>query len=230
VAAVDRAVEILRDRILAGELGAAERLGEVELAADLGMSRTPVRQALLRLAAEGLVEVAPNRGARVVARSTTELEYVFELRARIEGLAARRAATRATDAQLDELDRIAHDIAGHWRERDLAMVTKLNSAFHGMLIEIADSATLATSVAGLLHASVLARTQSSFDDAAQHRSTAHHIEIVAALRANDPDWAESVMHSHLRSARASLLGPRPRPSTQDGQGGLGGPAGRDGAQ
>src|SRR5512138_1980308 len=105
VAAVDRAMEILRGRILAGEFSAGERLGEVELAADMGMSRTPVRQALLQLAAEGLVEVAPNRGARVIARSTTELEYVFELRARIEGLAARQAASRATPEQVAELDR-----------------------------------------------------------------------------------------------------------------------------
>jgi DNA-binding GntR family transcriptional regulator len=217
LAAADRAVEILRGRILTGELSAGERLGEVELAADMGMSRTPVRHALLRLAAEGLVEVAPNRGARVIARSTTELEYVFELRARIEGLAARRAATRATPGQVAELDRIAHDIADAWRDRDPAMVTKLNSAFHSMLIEIADSATLASSVAGLLHATVVARTQSSFDEAAQHRSTAHHLEIVAALRANDPDWAEAVMHSHLLSARASLLGPRPRPDRDGAQ-------------
>ena len=209
MAAVDRAVETLRGRILAGQFAGGERLGEVELAVALGMSRTPVRQALLRLSAEGLVEVTPNRGAHVVARSDNELEYVFELRARLEGLAARKAATRATEEQLDLLDEIARQIGEHAVRRDMDRITELNTRFHATLIDIADSATLATSVSGLVHASVMARTQSSFDDAALQRSVNHHLEIVAALRANDADWAESVMRSHLLSARASLLGPRP---------------------
>ena len=208
MAAIDRAVETLRGRILAGHFAGGERLGEVELAGELGMSRTPVRQALLRLSAEGLVEVAPNRGARVVARSDKELEYVFELRARLEGLAARKAATRATEEQLDLLDDIARRIGEHAATRDMDRVYELNTCFHATLIDIADSATLATSVSGLVHAAVMARTQSSFDDAALQRSVNHHIEIVAALRASDADWAESVMRSHLLSARASLLGPR----------------------
>ncbi|MHA3703945.1 GntR family transcriptional regulator [Jatrophihabitans sp. YIM 134969] len=205
----------LRDRILSGQAPGGSRLGEVELARELGMSRTPVRQALLRLAAEGLVEVAPNRGARVIVRSERELEYVFELRARLEGLAARRSATRATPEHLDLLDKLAAEIAVAAERRDMDQVTRLNGQFHGLLIEIADSATLAAAVGGLLHASVLARTQSSFDEAAHRRSSNHHIEIVAALRANDPDWAESVMRSHLLSARASLLGPRRRPDEPD---------------
>jgi DNA-binding GntR family transcriptional regulator len=209
LAAVDRALENLRGRILTGELAGGDRLAEVELAGELGMSRTPVRQALLRLAAEGLVEVAPNRGARVIVRSDQELEHVFELRARLEGLAARQSATRATPEQIEMLDELAHEIGVYVRKRDMVVVTELNSRFHSTLIEIANSATLATSVAGLMHASVLARTQESFDDAAHERSIAHHIEIVAALRARDGAWAESVMHSHLLSARASLLGARP---------------------
>lgn len=215
MASVDRAVEELRDRILAGEFAGGVRLGEVEIAGELGMSRTPVRQALLRLAAEGLVEIAPNRGARVIARSDAELEYVFEMRARLEGLAARQAATRATPEQLDLLDNLAHELAGYAAERDTPMVTKLNARFHGMLLEIGESVTLGASVSGLMHASVMARTQSSFDEAAFQRSVNHHIEIVAALRARDGDWAESVMRSHLLSARASLLGPRRRPPAED---------------
>jgi DNA-binding GntR family transcriptional regulator len=211
MAAVDRAVEYLRGQILTGEFAAGERLGEVELAGELAMSRTPVRQALLRLAGEGLVEVAPNRGARVIVRSERELEHVFELRARLEGLAALQAATRASDQQIEMLDELAEQIGVHAEKREMAMVTELNARFHGTLVEIADSATLATSVAGLVHVSVLARTHSSFDDAALRRSVAHHREIVAALRAHDGEWAESVMRSHLFSARASLLGPRTLP-------------------
>ena len=213
--AADRAMEVLRGRILAGDYAGGERLGEAELAAELGMSRTPVRQALLRLAGEGLVEVAPNRGARVIARSGRELEHVFELRSRLEGLAARQAALWSTQDEQDLLDEIAHAIGAAVAARDTDEVTRLNAQCHGLLVEIANSSTLATSVSSLMHASVMARTRSALDERASQRSVAHHIEIVAALRANDPDWAESVMRSHLLSARASLLGARPRPVAND---------------
>jgi DNA-binding GntR family transcriptional regulator len=208
LAAIDRALDSLRGRILAGDFAGGERLGEVELASELGMSRTPVRQALLKLAAEGLVEVAPNRGARVIVRSEGELDVVFELRARLEGLVVRRAASRVTASQLDQLNEVAHEFGDYAVARDFEMMTKLNATFHNLLIEIADSATLANSVSQLMHASVMARTQQSFDDAAINRRVNHHLEIVAALRSHDAEWAESVMRSHLLAARASMLGPR----------------------
>lgn len=211
MAAADRAVTALRDRILTGRLSAGERLGEVELAELLGMSRTPVREALRLLAAEGLVEVASHRGARVSAWSAQELEHVFALRARLEGMAAGEAALLADDEQIARLDDLARGIARYAEPgpgQDLARVDELNSAFHGALVAIVGSSTLAGALSGLVHASVIGRTRHAFDEAAMSRSTSHHLEIVAALRARDPEWAESVMRSHLLSARASLLGPR----------------------
>lgn len=211
MAAVDKAEHHLRGLILAGDLAPGERLGEVELAEVLGMSRTPVREALRRLSSQGLVEVEQHKGARVTDWSTDELDQVFVLRAHLEGLAAAGAARAATDEQVEELDRIASELAS-WalplETRDLARVTELNSAFHAGLLAIAGSSTLSGALSGLLHRSVLSRTQHSFDEAAMRRSVHHHLEIVAALRAHDPVWAESVMRSHLLSARASLLGPR----------------------
>ena len=211
MAQLDSAVETLRGRILSGDLAPGGRLGETELATELGMSRTPVREALRLLAAEGLVEIASNRGARVIEWSQEELDYVFEVRVRLEGLAARRAAARATKAQADHLHAIATAIAGNAKPgptQDLAEVQRLNSEFHAGLVKVARSSTLEVALAGVVHAAVLNRTQESFDDEALDRSWRHHVEIVAALRAGDGEWAESTMHSHLLSARASLLGPR----------------------
>lgn len=209
--AVDRAEDALRDLILSGDLGPGDRLGEVELAAALGMSRTPVREALRRLSNQGLVDVESNKGARVTAWSDAELEQVFVLRAQLEGLAAAATARRATDEQIGHLDRLARqmiDAALPYEQRDLPRLSELNGAFHAMLLDIAGSAALAGALSGLVHASVLNRTQHAQDAAAMHRSVHHHLEIVAAVRARDPEWAQSVMHSHLLSARASLLGPR----------------------
>jgi DNA-binding GntR family transcriptional regulator len=201
----------VRELILGGQYAPGARLGEAELAGALGVSRTPVREALRHLSAEGLVELVPNKGARVAAWTPEELEQVFGLRAQVEGFAARQAAERATD---DELDALAELAAEHARataagpDRDLGRVYELNSAFHAGVAAAAGGSTLRGVLGSLVHAVVLHRTLHTFDDAAMERSSHHHVELVVAMRARDPEWAESVMRSHLLSARAALLGPR----------------------
>ncbi|GGM06733.1 GntR family transcriptional regulator [Dactylosporangium sucinum] len=207
-AASDRAVEQLRERILGGEYAPGERLGEVDLAEKLGVSRTPVREALRRLSAEGLVELATNKGARVAEYPREDLDHIFEIRARVEGLAARAAATTASAADIDRLDTIATELKEHSEAGRLTEVYRLNAEYHATLNGLAGSPVVAATVAQLVHASVLVRTLHAFDETARRRSVNHHLEIVAALRARDGDWAEAVMRAHLLSARASLLGPR----------------------
>lgn len=204
----------VRELILGGQYSAGARLGEVELAATLGVSRTPVREALRLLASEGLVEITPNKGARVMTWTKAELDEVFALRAQVEGLAARRAAERATPDQLEELERIATDHAdatGAGPGRNLGRIYELNAAFHAGVVRAAEGGTsLAGVIGSLVHSVVLHRTLHTFDDVAMERSSRHHLELVAAMRNGDPEWAECVMRSHLYAARAALLGPRPR--------------------
>jgi DNA-binding GntR family transcriptional regulator len=207
-AASDRAVDQLRERILGGEYVPGERLGEVDLAEKLGVSRTPVREALRRLAAEGLVDITTNKGARVVEYPRHDLERIFEIRARVEGLAARAAAELASTADIDRLEHIATVLKERSDAGRLEEVYRLNAEYHSTLNGLAGSTVVTATVGQLVHSSVLVRTLHSFDDAARRRSVNHHLEIVAALRARDGDWAEAVMHAHLLSARASLLGPR----------------------
>jgi DNA-binding GntR family transcriptional regulator len=204
----DRAVLAIRDEILSGRFAPGERLAETELASELGMSRTPVRDALRLLAAEGLVELASNKGARVVAWTPQELDHVFRLRAQLEGFATAEAARLVTAEELDELEALARGIERHalpGPDHDLALVPALNSSFHGLLSRIGGSAALRGALSGLVHAPVLTRTLQAYDDDAMRRSVHHHLEIVAALRVGDGEWAASVMRSHLLSARASLL-------------------------
>ncbi|HEY9522047.1 MAG TPA: GntR family transcriptional regulator [Thermopolyspora sp.] len=206
-------VDDVRNLILEGQYAPGDRLGEVELADALGVSRTPVRDALRRLQAEGLVEITANKGAKVVEYPHEDLETIFELRARIEGLAARQAASLATIEDADALHEIALAIKDHAEQRDIDTVYRLNAEFHQSLVRLSCSAVLAQSISSLVHSPVLLRTYSSFDDEAMRRSVNHHIEIAAALRAGDPGWAEAVMRAHLFSARASLLGPRHQENT-----------------
>jgi DNA-binding GntR family transcriptional regulator len=211
-AAVDRAIDALRKGILGGEYAPGERLGEVDLATKLGLSRTPVREALRRLSAEGLVDITTNKGARVVEYPQQDLDHIFQIRAHVEGLAARSAAQSASAADIDRLDDIATTLKEHAKAGRLDEVYSLNAEYHSMLNGLAGSTVLPATVGSLIHASVLLKTLHSFDEAAMRRSVNHHLEIVAALRARDGDWAEAVMHAHLLSARASLLGPRPAPA------------------
>lgn len=204
-------VDAVRGMILDGRFAPGARLGEADLAEAVGVSRTPVREALRHLAAEGLVEITPNKGARVVEWTQAELEQVFDLRAEVEGLAARLAAQRASSAQLDGLARIAaaHLLATEAGQgRDLDLLYRLNSEFHGAVVSAVGGSSFPAVLGSLVHTAVLVRTLHTFDEAAMLRSAHHHVELVAAMRARDPLWAESVMRSHLLSARASLLGPR----------------------
>ena len=205
-----RTLDTLREDILRGTLPAGARLGEVELAERLGVSRTPVREALSRLAAEGLVELSPNRGARVASWSVDELEGVFALRSLLEPQLTALAVPHATAADLDDLDDLAARMVD-LGDRDPDGLVPLNRAFHGRLVELAAAPALATALAGAVHSPLVARNFHAYDAASLQRSLAHHTEIVAALRAGDPEWARAVMTAHIHNARAVMVRAAARP-------------------
>jgi len=208
VTSAERALATLRDLIMGGELAPGARLGEVEIADRLGVSRTPVREALSRLAAEGLVEIAPNRGARVVTWTVAELEGVFDLRAVLEPQLTAHAVPNAAPADVDELDALArrmHEVGIPGPGQDLDALVPLNRAFHDRLVALAAHPTLATALAAAIHPPIVRRNFLTYDEASLRRSLAHHSEIVAALRAGDPEWARAVMTSHIANARAVMV-------------------------
>lgn len=205
--AADVAYESLREMILSGGAEAGSRLGETELAASLGLSRTPVREALQRLGAEGLVEVLPNRGARVVRWTAEDLEEIFELRARLEPYGAARAARRGlSPARLDELERLCDAMERAVGTRDFRGLAALNDELHSAVVEASGNGRLPALVASVVHVPLVLGTFERYDAAALARSMGHHRELVAALRARDPEWAESVMRSHIRAAADHLIG------------------------
>lgn len=221
IRAVDRVVGALREDMLDGTLAPGDRIAEVDIAERLGVSRTPVREAIGRLAAEGLLDLRPNRGARVVVWSTDRLAEIFELRLQLETHATRLASRRATPARIAEL----HDLAEHMaqvgrpgRRQDIAALHIANRTFHDLLVDAAASPTLTAALSTAIHAAVIRHNFEIYDDASMMRSLGHHREIVVALRARDGDWAEAVMRAHLCNARAALLaddGPVLEPDGED---------------
>jgi DNA-binding GntR family transcriptional regulator len=204
----ERTLAALRELILDGDLRPGTRLGEVELADRLGVSRTPIREALSRLAAEGLVEVAPNRGARVATWTVAELEGVFDLRASLEPQLTGFAVPRATPddvAALDELARQMLEVGSPGPRQDLDALVPLNRAFHDRLVALADHPALAAALAAAIHPPIVLRNFHTYDEASLRRSLAHHAEIVAAVRAGDAEWAKAVMTAHISNARAVMV-------------------------
>ena len=202
------ATAMLRELILAGALPAGTKLGEADLATRLDVSRTPVREALSRLAAEGLVDLVPNRGARVARWSDEDLEQIFELRLRLEPYAVGLAIPRLSDSDLDDLDDLAQRMMGlgkPGRSQDLDGIVHLNRQFHRTLINRAANPALASALLAVTHASVVNQNFHNYSPAALARSLAHHVEIVAAARVGNADWANAVMRSHLYNARATML-------------------------
>jgi len=204
----ERTLAALRELILDGDLRPGTRLGEVELADRLGVSRTPVREALSRLAAEGLVQVVPNRGARVATWTVAELEGVFELRASLEPQLTGFAVARARQHDVDALDELAArmlEVGTPGPRQDLDALVPLNRAFHDRLVALADHPALAAALAAAIHPPIVLRNFHTYDEASLRRSLAHHAEIVAAVRAGDAEWAKAVMTAHICNARAVMV-------------------------
>jgi DNA-binding GntR family transcriptional regulator len=203
--ASDHAYRLIRAQILSGARAGGDWLREGDLAESLGVSRTPVREALRRLTAEGLVRYEHNRGVQVAAWTAADLGEIFSLRSVLEPWACRLAAT-ARSVDLDELDRLAHDMDATARgsEVDVDRITELNNRFHRLILEGSNNRRLGSVVSSVVQVPVVSQTFSHYSDADLRRSLAHHHELIAALAAGDADWAESVMRSHVRAAWNSL--------------------------
>lgn len=206
----ESAYEKLRGQILSGELVHGERLTEVEVAEALGISRTPVREALRRLAAEGLVDVSQNRGASVARWGSADLQEIFDLRAILESDAAKRATSRAGSEVIVVLDGVCQEMDDVFANREgitsLNSLAELNRRFHRTIIEAAESPRLSSIIESLTHVPVVMQTFTQYSPHALARSLQHHREIVDAMRARDASWAESVMRAHIIAARFEVLG------------------------
>jgi DNA-binding GntR family transcriptional regulator len=197
----------LRHAILDGALGPGERLRAEALAERFGTSRTPVREALLRLEREGLVDVQPNRGAVVRPFDTADLLDLYEVRALIEPHAAARAATRIAPAALErlrELCRLA-ELRDGADARAVADEIAYNEEFHRIILAAAGSPHLDAAMRGV--AGIPRAFQTAFwaDDAQRAQSLFCHRELVAALGGRVPELAEAVMRMHILGAKEFLL-------------------------
>jgi DNA-binding GntR family transcriptional regulator len=198
------ATELIREAIVDGRLPPGQRLKEEELARELGISRTPVREALLVLQAEGLVDAAPNRGAVVRSHEADDLEDLYQLRALLEGYAARRAAANISDADVhclrESCDRFESLIEGEVQE-----LVKVNLFFHNVILDAAASRRVAELVRKVIELPLVYRSYIWYSVDQRRISAHYHRQITKALEARDGERAELVMKEHVFEARDVLV-------------------------
>lgn len=193
----------LKDLLLSGRFAPGERLSEPLLAQELGVSRTPVREAFMRLAEEGLVELVPGKGARVRRFSPEEVEEVYGVRALLEGEAARLAALRATLWELGELEERLKAIDEAPRE-DYAEQMRRDLEFHRALVRLSGNRTLFRLYEDLL--SSLALIRSALPTLSQEETTREeHRAILEALKARDPEGAKRAVEAHVARFKGLVL-------------------------
>ncbi len=203
--ASDVATELLRNAILDGRLAPGQRLKEEELARSLGISRTPVREALVMLEAEGLIDAAPNRGAIVRSHSAEELDDLYQLRALLEGHAARRAAGHAKDELVPELWASCKRFDKLIAKGEVNELVQENLTFHNLILEAAGSHRLESIVRNVTDLPLVYRSYIWYSPEQRKISLHYHQQITRALEARDGERAELVMKEHVFEARDVLV-------------------------
>jgi DNA-binding GntR family transcriptional regulator len=200
----ERPEDALRAAIIAGRLAPNERLVEADLTRRLGVGRSAVRTALARLEHEGLVELAPHRGARVRRVPLTEAVEILQARAALEGLAAHQAAANATDQDIADLRSIVADMRRMLDAGDLLKASDTNAILHRRLLEIAAHRTANRLIMGLRSQLVRFEYRTILVPGRSERSLAEHTAIVEAIAAHDSAAAETAMRSHLSHVADAL--------------------------
>jgi DNA-binding GntR family transcriptional regulator len=203
-----RVHEHLRQEILDNRLPPGSELNEVALSQSLGVSRGPVREALGRLASEGLVTVRPRRGAVVTALSAQEFLAAYQLREALETLAIRLAVPRLTAADLDRLGALVDEMVasadGSDDDANVDAFFRANAAFHATFVEASGNAMLQETMSRLLGQMGRYRMRSLALRGSLRRSTVEHKAILRAVRAGDAEKAARLLGEHIRIPQRRL--------------------------
>lgn len=205
-AAAERVYGGIKDMIATGEIRPGDQVREEFVAERIAVSRTPVREAMRRLEAEGLLERRSNRRSYVTRLDQDQVQDVLAVRATLEAMAAANAARRADAEQVRALQAYA-DRGARLLCRapvDIAELTSLNELFHGVLFAAAGNPVLTGMATSLRDRPRVALSLQRYSPAQLKRSVAHHQEIALAVAAGDSAWAGSIMRAHILSASADL--------------------------
>ena len=200
----DEVAATLREQIFDGTLTPGSFLDEAALCERLSISRTPLREALKVLTAEGLLRHEPRRGCFVNEVTERDLDEIFPVIALLEGRCAYEAARNASDAELHELDALHERLVRHAKARRINDYYATNHIIHEAIIKLADNKWLAQVIGDLRKILKLARLQQLHAPGRLDQSLSEHLAVFAALKARDSEGAEAAMRTHLLRQREAL--------------------------
>ncbi len=195
----------IREMIRKGELTTGQRIVEKRLCQELGVSRTPLREALRTLSSEGLVELVPNRGAFVSKPTMAEVRDMFEAMSVLEGTCARLAAARMSASDLERLERLHEKLERCYADRDPECYIQVNHTYHTLVQKAAGNRTLDGILSGLRHKVFLHRYRQLYQPDRFRASMEEHRMLMEAFRRRDPGAAERVMREHLINQCEALV-------------------------
>ncbi len=193
----EQVAETLREMIIVGDLPWGKKVPVTALAAQLEVSPTPLREALKVLASENLVELLPNRGARVCAYTKEDARDLFEVIAGLESLAARLAATRITPQELCQLQDMHQTMHAAYERHDKDAYFPLNSAIHDLIVDYARNPVLSSSRAKLMVRANRGRFIAIADPYRWREALDEHDQLMDAFERRDPDAAAAIWQVHL---------------------------------
>jgi DNA-binding GntR family transcriptional regulator len=208
----EKVFHIIESSIWRGEMKPGERVYDHRIAAQFGISRSPVREALKRLEHFGLIRVVPRRGTYVAQMTSDEVADLMDIREALEGMAARKAALRVSAATVEAMRQELAPLRDRAETSGLSEYPQVSTDFHDWVVETSGNPkikTLMRAIQGQIH---LIRFRSGASPERAPRAVREHLDILDAIAHRDADLAEARIRAHIRAARENILSVWPSPS------------------
>jgi DNA-binding GntR family transcriptional regulator len=197
--------EVLEGQILNGTYAVGDQLVESKISLELGVSRTPVREALKQLELDNLVATIPNKGTFVVGVSTDDIKDIYTIRIAIEGISAMWAAERISDEKIKELENLVELQEFYSAKNEILQIVQLDTKFHEIIYDASGSRTLRNTLKSF-HTHVKHARESSFLSAGRTKTAVEeHREIFEAIASHDGEKAKTLIENHITNARDNIL-------------------------
>lgn len=195
----------LREDILSGKYKEGDELKEVAIGEELGVSRTPVREAFRQLELEGLIQIIPNKGAYVTGITEKDVKDIYMIRSLLEGLCARWACEHITDEQMEEMEENIYLAKFHAQKGHLEQMAELDNRFHDILYEACNSKMLEHQLKDFHEYVLRVRKKTLSNVNRGPKSNEEHEQIMEAIKAKDADKAERLANMHMINAYENMV-------------------------